>query len=106
MPSAWETVTVPSPPTSLQRSAHTSPRLMPVVSVSSMARPSGFVASAATASLSMRVRAARSSAFMGVFTHLGGLQNSQTFLRTRSCDIAHLSACFSRRKGLATDFGA
>lgn len=79
---------------------------MPVVSASSTASPSGLVASATTASLSIRVRSARSSAFMGVFTRLGGLQYSHTFLRTRSCDMAHLSACFSSRKGLATDFGA
>lgn len=54
----------------------------------------------------MRVRSSVQSALMGVFTRLGGLQESQGFLEMRSCSCAHLRACLSSRKGLATLLGA
>ena len=54
-PRAWLTVMVPSSERSDYLSAHTSPRLMPVVSASSMAMPIG-AGCARLASSSMRVR--------------------------------------------------
>lgn len=83
LPSAWETVTVPSSPRSDHLRAQTSPRRMPVVSASSMDMPRGG-GWAATASLTMRVRSSRLRAFIGVLTCLGGLQKSQGFLVMRS----------------------
>lgn len=78
---------------------------VPVVSASSTATPSGW-GCAATARRSMRVRSSVHSALMGVFTRLCGLQKLQGFLEMRSCACAHLRACLSRRKGLATLLGA
>ena len=105
LPSAREAVTVPSLPRSDHLRAQTSPRLMPVVSASSMAMPIG-AGWARLASSSMRVRSSRGRALMGVLARLGGLQKSQGFLAVRSCAMPYLSACLSRRKGFDTLFGA
>ena len=104
-PRAWLTVMVPSSERSGHLSAQASPRLMPVVSAISAARPSGW-GSASMARRSMRVRSSREGALIGAFTRLGGLRKSQGFLDVGSCATAHLSACLRRRKAFERLLGA
>ena len=92
-------------PTSDQRSAQISPRRMPVVSASSIARPSGVV-SAERARRIMRVRSSRSSTRISRRCSFGGLQKLQGFFVIMSHATACFRACRRSANALPTVRGA